>query len=276
MSTRPDARSRSGGERRDRAPAGRERGGSNQDRANRRPPGATPTPRARGVRRRRAWVAALACLLVVGGPLVVSLASPWLDVTRVEVRGAAPETRGEVEQAATVAPETSLLWLDGDPGGDEIAERVRTLPRIAGVEIDRDWPHTLVVTVAEREPVLAVPGPGGAALVDGAGFAYRTIPVAPRGVPTLGLPPGAAPSPTDPATLAAVHVVTSLPADLRRRVLGVTGNGAFDVQLALDGDRVVRWGADADDARKAAVLRALLTRPGSTYDVSSPELAVVR
>jgi cell division protein FtsQ len=37
----------------------------------------------------------------------------------------------------------------------------------------------------------------------------------------------------------------------------------------------VRWGADADDARKAAVLAPLLTRPGSTYDVSTPDLPVV-
>ncbi len=44
----------------------------------------------------------------------------------------------------------------------------------------------------------------------------------------------------------------------------------------LTGGREVRWGADADNERKAAVLGALLTRPGTLYDVSTPQLAVVR
>jgi len=143
--------------------------------------------------------------------------------------------------------------------------------------VTRQWPHTLAVTVVEREPVLAVPaGPGGVALVDASGFAYRTIAVAPRGVPTLRLPPGTAPAPEDPSTLAAVRVLGSLPPDLRRRVAEVRANGAFDVALALTDSRTARWGADADNPRKAAVLRALLSRPGSVYDVSSPDLAVVR
>lgn len=228
--------------------------------------------------RHRRWALVGVVVLVVGGMLGVTLGSPWLDVTRIEVVGAAPDTRASVEQAAAVAPGTSLVWLDGDLSGDGVAERVRALPRVASVEVGRGWPDTLVLTVAERAPVLAVPGPGsgGVALVDASGFAYRAVAVAPRGVPTLRLPPGTAPTPEDPSTLAAVRVLVSLPAELRRRVTEIRALGAFDVSFTLGDSRTVRWGGDADNARKAAVLRALLTRPGSTYDVSSPDLVVVR
>jgi cell division protein FtsQ len=159
---------------------------------------------------------------------------------------------------------------------------VLTIPRVATVDVRRELPGTVTVSVTEREPVLAVPGapaagaPAGAlALVDASGFAYRTVPTRPAGVPLLHLPPGVVPRPDDPATRAAVAVVTALPATLRRGLTDVTATSAFDVALALTGGRQVRWSADADNPRKAAVLGPLLTRPGTVYDVSTPELAVV-
>ncbi|HSK60599.1 MAG TPA: FtsQ-type POTRA domain-containing protein, partial [Actinomycetospora sp.] len=177
-----------------------------------------------------------------------------------------------VRTVAAVGPGTSLVWLDGD----EVAERVRTLPRIATVDVSRDWPRTLVITVTEREPVLAAPIPGGVLLVDATGFGYRTLPQRPDGVPTLALPPGVLPSPDEAGTRAAADVAVALPPALRAEVLEVRANGRFGVSFVLSGSREVRWGADADNERKAAVLSALLTRPGSVYDVSTPDLAVVR
>ena len=81
-------------------------------------------------------------------------------------------------------------------------------------------------------------------------------------------------SPGDPATVAAVRVLQALPAALRAKVTELRANGAYDVSFLLDG-RTVRWGADAEDERKAAVLGPLLTRPGSVFDVSTPDLPVV-
>jgi cell division protein FtsQ len=202
----------------------------------------------------------------------VTVFSPLLDVRDVQVVGAAPDQVEPIRAAAAVGPGTSLLWLDGD----EVVERVRTLPRIAAVAVSRGWPGTLVVTVAEREPVLAAPVPGGVLLVDATGFGYRTLPERPAGVPTLTLPPGVLPSPDEAGTRAAADVAVALPATLRAEVLEVRANGRFGVSFVLSGNREVRWGADTDNERKAAVLAALLTRPGSVYDVSTPDLAVVR
>ncbi|WP_433781729.1 cell division protein FtsQ/DivIB [Actinomycetospora sp. CA-101289] len=225
-----------------------------------------------GRRRRALWIGLAAGVLVVAALVWLTVFSPLLDVRDVAVVGAAPDQVEPIRTAAGVGAGTSLLWLDGD----EVAERVRTLPRIAAVDVSRDWPGTLVVTVAEREPVLAAPAPGGVLLVDATGFGYRTLPERPAGVPTLTLPPGVLPSPDEAGTRAAADVVVALPATLRADVLEVRANGRFDVSFVLSGSREVRWGADTDNERKAAVLAALLTRPGSVYDVSTPDLAVVR
>ncbi|PVZ08915.1 cell division protein FtsQ/DivIB [Actinomycetospora cinnamomea] len=231
--------------------------------------GARPGP---GRRRRRLWVGLVVGVLVAAALVYLTVFSPLLDVREVQVVGAAPDQVEAVRTATAVAPGTSLLWLDGD----DVAERVRTLPRTASVDVSRDWPGTLVVTVAEREPVLAVHAPGGVLLVDRTGFGYRTIAERPAGVPLLMLPPGVLPSPDEAATRAAADVVVALPPALRADVLEVRAHGRFDVSFVLRGNREVRWGADADNERKAAVLSALLTRPGSVYDVSTPDLAVVR
>jgi cell division protein FtsQ len=193
------------------------------------------------------------------------------DVTDVEVTGASPETLPAVRTAARVAPGTSLLWLDTSA----LDAQVQTIPRVATVDVRRSLPHTVTVAVTEREPVAAVPLGAGVALVDGTGFAYRTMPAPPPGIPRLVLGLGLAPSPSDPTTVAAVRVLAALPADLRRRVVEMAAQSPYDVSFTLDGNRTVRWGADAEDARKAAVLGPLLTRPGSTYDVSTPALPVV-
>ena len=234
-----------------------------------------PRPPVTGtVRRRRGiWIGVAVGVLLVAAIVYLTVWSPVLDVREVQVVGAAPDQVEPVRAAAGVEPDTSLLWLD--TGG--VAARVRELPRVATVDVSRDWPGTLVVTVAEREPVLAAPAPsGGVVLVDATGFGYRTMPVRPPGVPGLTLPPGMLPSPDEPGTRAAADVVVALPAALRADLVEVRANGPYDVAFVLTGDREVRWGADADNERKAAVLGALLTRPGSVYDVSTPDLAVVR
>ncbi|MEJ2870864.1 FtsQ-type POTRA domain-containing protein [Actinomycetospora sp. OC33-EN08] len=214
--------------------------------------------------------AGVLALLVAGGLVYLLGFSPVFDVRSVQVDGASPETLPAVQDAAAVPPDTSLLWLSTA----ELDARVATIPRVASVDVRRSLPGTVTVTVTEREPVVAVPVAGGVALVDATGFVYRTLPAPPAGVPRLVLPPAVAASPEDPATVAAVRVLQALPPELRRQVTELRAGSAYDVSFTLDG-RTVRWGADAEDERKAAVLGPLLTRPGSVYDVSTPELPVV-
>ena len=219
----------------------------------------------------RRGLGALIAAAVVGALVWLLGVSSVFDVTAVEVDGASAETLPAVRAAAQVAPGSSLLWLDTA----DVDARVQTIPRVATVDVRRALPHTVTVTVTEREPVAAMPLGTGVALVDGTGFAYRTMPAPPPGVPRLVLGPGLAAAPSDPTTVAAVRVLAALPADLRGRITELRAASPYDVSFSLDAGRSVRWGADVDDARKAAVLGPLLSQPGSTYDVSTPDLPVV-
>ena len=76
-------------------------------------------------------------------------------------------------------------------------------------------------------------------------------------------------------TDADAFVVNELPEKLRPDVVSVSATSGADVKVTLSGNRVVKWGSSDDTPRKAAVLLVLLSRPGTTYDVSSPDLATV-
>ncbi len=75
---------------------------------------------------------------------------------------------------------------------------------------------------------------------------------------------------------AAVSVLGELPADLRAQLAAVQEPSPSSVVLVLRDGRTVVWGAPGESARKAAVVAALLPRPGKTIDVTTPSLAVVR
>ncbi|NUT51458.1 MAG: FtsQ-type POTRA domain-containing protein [Saccharothrix sp.] len=189
--------------------------------------------------------------------------TPALGVRDVEVQGVVELTADQVREAAAVEPGTPLVRLDVDA----VAGRVRELPRVAGVEVERVLPGTVRLTVDEREPVGVVTAADGAHLVDGTGKDYATVGQPPAGLPELKA--------SADALVAAVTVLTGVPAPLREDVLVVSADSPSDVRLTLSRDREVRWGSPADTPRKAAVLEVLMTRKGTVFDVSSPELPTV-
>lgn len=231
------------------------------------PRGPRPLTRRRVLARR--WAAVTVFLALVAAGLAVYF-TPVLGVATVEVSGAVGLSADAVRSAAAVPPGTPMVRLDTGA----VAARVATLPRVATVQVSRDWPDTVRIAVTERTPVGVVPGPGGVHLVDGAGVDYATVPAsaAPPGLPRVDLP---AIAPDDPRTQAVVQVLAALPAQLRGRVAVVSAQTAGSVQLGLADGRTVRWGSSADSARKSAVLAALMTQPGKVFDVSSPDLPTI-
>lgn len=234
--------------------------------ANRRPKSAEYRARRRIILRRR-LVALLSVLTVVGLTYCVYF-TPMLGVSEVDVRGSVALTEDEVRAAAAITPGAPLVRLDLDG----IHDRVAALPRVSAVEVERQLPGTVRLLITERVPVGSVKMPDGYHLVDATGKDYAVLPTPAPGVPELVL---ALPSPSDAATSAVVGVVNELPEKLRPEVVSVAATTGADVRVTLTGDRVVKWGSSENTPRKAAVLLVLLTRPGTTYDVSSPDLATV-
>jgi cell division protein FtsQ len=205
------------------------------------------------------------------------LAGPLLAVRAVQVDGAATMPADQVTEAAGIGEGTPLLRVDVAAA----EARVARLPHVADVEVTRDWPDSVVITVVERVPVVVVGEPGRRSLVDEDGVLFDTVTgTPPAGVVPLDVPD---PGPGDPATLAGLAAVSALPADVRARVAGATADTAEDVALTLTDGTVVRWGDAGRSAAKAAALVALLEQiaaeglePAGTIDVSAPGAVVLR
>jgi cell division protein FtsQ len=191
-----------------------------------------------------------------------------LGVRSVDVAGVRGLTVAQVETAADIRNGTPMLRLDTVG----IITRVARLPRVAGVDVSREWPSTVRIDVTERDPVGVVPESDGVHLVDSTGLDYATVTTAPAGLPKIQLPLIAV---TDPRTQAVVRVLVALPSQLRTQVASVAAATPGNVMLTLAGGKRIRWGSADDSARKAAVLAALMTRPGTLYDVSSPDLPTI-
>lgn len=212
------------------------------------------------------WTALIA-VLVVGLGLLLYF-TPLMSTRSVAVTGLSEVTEGEVVAAAAVAPGTPLLQVDTDA----VAERVAEIRRIASVRVQRQYPSTLRVTVVERIPVVVRDYSDGVHLFDRDGVDFATAPP-PPGVPYLETEN---PGPTDPSTMAALQVMTSLRPDVASLVGRVSAPSAAAITLTLVDGRVVVWGTTDRTEEKALKLAALLTQPGQTYDVSSPDLPTVK
>jgi cell division protein FtsQ len=232
-----------------------------------------PVSKARYRRRRLAALLA-GLVLVVGlglGVRVLLYDAGLFDVQLVEVTGTVTVSQADVVAAAAVQAGAPLAAVDTDA----VAARVAALPPVESVHVERSWPHTITVAVTERVPVATVTTARGPALVDRSGVVYQGAPA--PGLPRLTTAPG----PDDPMTAAAVAVLASLPDALRARVetagATVMSPGApGQVTLRLADGKEVRWGTPERAEEKVAALTALLTQPGTVYDVTSPDLPTIR
>jgi cell division protein FtsQ len=191
-----------------------------------------------------------------------------LGVRSVEVIGVKEIPKADVLAAAAIEQGTPMVRLDAD----EAAARVATLPRVFEVVVQRSWPSTVEIVITERSPVAVRKAGKEIHLIDATGLDYAITKTAPRGLPTLAMDDV---RPDNPATEAAVTVLTAIPEQLRAKVVTIAAKTPGDVRLTLADKRVVVWGNARDNAHKAAVLAPLLTRPGKTYDVATPEFPTV-
>jgi cell division protein FtsQ len=212
------------------------------------------------------WTA-LISVIVVGLGLLLYF-TPVMSARDIVVVGLGAVTQEEVTSAVAVEPGTPLLQIDTDT----VAERVAAIRRVASVRVQREYPSTLRVTVVEREPVVVKDYPDGPHLFDRDGVDFAIAPP-PPGVPYLDTKN---PGPSDPPTKAALEVMTSLRPEVAAQVARVDAPSVAAITLQLNDGRQVVWGTTDRTEEKALKLGALLTQPGKTYDVSSPDLPTVK
>jgi cell division protein FtsQ len=230
--------------------------------------GDSKSPSRRAVRGLKVlmWSAAVS-VVVVGLGLLLYL-TPIMSARNIVVTGLGAVSQDEVAAAAAVQPGTPLLQVDTDA----VAERVAAIRRVASARVQRQYPSTLRVTVVERVPVVVKDYPDGLHMFDRDGVDFAVGPP-PPGVPFLD---AENPGPSDPATKAALQVMTSLRPEVAGQVGRVSAPSVAAITLTLVDGRTVVWGTTDRTEEKALKLGALLTQPGQTYDVSSPDLPTVK
>lgn len=212
------------------------------------------------------WTALLS-VVVVGLGLLLYF-TPIMSARNIVVTGLGAVSQEEVVTSAAVPSGTPLLQVDTDA----VAERVAAIRRVASARVQRQYPSTLRITVIERVPVVVKDFPDGAHMFDRDGVDFATSPP-PPGVPFLD---AENPGPSDPATKAALTVMTSLRPEVAGQVARISAPSVAAITLTLTDGRVVVWGTTDRTEEKALKLGALLTQPGQTYDVSSPDLPTVK
>jgi len=216
---------------------------------------------------RRRWTRPLLALAVIAVLAAVAVWVVWsstlLTSRQVAVVGLHRLTAEQVRQVAAVPMDVPLAKVDLGA----IERRVRTLPAVHGVTASRSWPHTVRIAVEERRPAVALPGSDGFLLVDFDAVAFETVGAPPEGVPQLRAKPSVL---TAGTVRAVVTILEAVPNGIGGKIAEVVAASADDVTLVLVDGRQIVWGSAADSERKADVLRALLKRPGTVYDVSAP------
>ncbi|WP_413602195.1 FtsQ-type POTRA domain-containing protein [Curtobacterium sp. Curtsp57] len=226
--------------------------------------------------RRVAWATAGGVVVVLGVSILVAVYSPLMALRTIEIKGTSRVDDAALRQALSEQIGTPLARLDFGA----IKKDIAGFPLIESYVTEEEPPNTLVVTVTERSPVVAVKTGDSFSLVDPAGIVVQSSPTQPDTMPLADI--GSAKLGSS-VFRTMTEVVLALPSTVRAQVSGVSATTADDVTLTMkDGSRVV-WGSPDESDAKAALLDALVKDHASRdpdtaveYDVSAPDNGIIR
>jgi cell division protein FtsQ len=231
----------------------------------------------------RSLVIGLVLLALGIGTYAAALETSMFAVTTVDVRGGTAEVRAEVRAVLAGELGRSLLKVNGQ----EVAQRVDSLPDVRSFTYDRAFPHTLRVVVRRQVPVLVVRRVPGrdAFLVAASGMVMRMLPH-PRlsSLPRLWVKKDVQLTVGLRVPRDVIGASTALAA---LRGSGLPGGvatvsvGKGELTLTLGGGLQVLLGDPGDIRLKLAVARRILQQTGAAaggagyLDVSVPARAVL-
>lgn len=229
--------------------------------------GEQPVPVRRTGRRALLWSGAALGAVVL---LVWIVAfSPVLGVSTVQVSGTRTLSAAQVIAASGVHHGEPLVRIDTGV----VAHHVESLPAVASATVHTSYPHTVTIDVVERVAVGYLADGSQYVLVDHGGVRFRTVAARPARIPAFEVPAGPHQADTDSAV---AQVAAALPVSVLGQIASIQAFDANAITLLLVDHRVVAWGSADRTKDKAAILPALLTRPGTSIDISNPDQVVVR
>jgi cell division protein FtsQ len=132
----------------------------------------------------RSLLLGFAIVAGAAGLYVLARSTPMFALSSVDVEGAPPAVAAHVRAALAPLEGESLLALDTA----ELERRLGRLPEVAGFSYDRDFPHTLRVTIRAEHPVAVARRGPKAWLVAASSRVISALPVHARpGLPRIWL-----------------------------------------------------------------------------------------
>jgi cell division protein FtsQ len=215
-------------------------------------------------------------VLVAVGLYVGARVTPLFAIDTIEVRGVEPGLAVRVRNALTPIVGSSLVAFDSTDGD----RRLAAVPVVASATYDRDFPHTLVVTVVPEVPVALLRRGPDSWVVSDSGRVLRRVRKRPLpDLPRIWLPPtadplvGAAVADESAATVRAVSLMREVRLPVPIRSVRLVDR---ELTITLSSGTVVVLGSPSRIPLKLAVAaRVLPLTPAARWvDVSVPERTV--
>jgi cell division protein FtsQ len=219
---------------------------------------------------------ALAVLILVGAAVAI-YRSPLFSITRVEIVGTEHMSRADVVRLAAVPVDATLIRFPAD----QVVANIERDPRVESVAVSRVFPDAMRIRVVERTPIAVVDTGSATWLVDAKGFVIAAASGTATGsvstTPTAGLPlvrdvPGldlkAGRQTTSEPLLNVVAVLSTISAELRSQVTGVSAPDIDSTTLYTTDKVEIVFGSATDAAKKdAIVLKILADQRGKVVSI---------
>ncbi|MDY6050658.1 MAG: FtsQ-type POTRA domain-containing protein [Corynebacterium sp.] len=217
----------------------------------------------------RRWLfGTLAALVVVVCALAVVYVVPVVKVGTIAVEGAVHADVAAVQSATGVSLGENLMRVDTARAADGVIG----VPWVKRATVSRAFPSTLRVVVEEQEAVAFVTRGDGTHLINELGQEFVIAPAEIGMIEIQDTPEGVDNSALYGDVLA---VVAALGEDVLGNVARVHAPGRYQISLELLDGRTVYWGSAEQAAAKAAATSIVLTREGTVFNVSAPDLVTV-
>ncbi|BCV20890.1 cell division protein FtsQ/DivIB [Moorella sp. Hama-1] len=228
---------------------------------------AVPAHSPRVYRRRRQRIRRLLFFFLAITALFYFIHSGFFSLENIVITGNDHIATTDLEGLLGVTRGTNLWQLDTGT----LARRLATHPLVAGAQVSRRWPHTLLVRIQERVPVALLVADGSFLLVDATGMVMERV----SQVGSLNLPlisgldklakigPGSRID--NPALAAALAVLQQVPAADLNQLREIVAPAPGNLQLIWAGQIRVRFGDSQQVAAKLDRLHeALQGLPGNS------------
>lgn len=214
-----------------------------------------------------AWVLTFSIVLTSGAAVAyLAQRNSTAEVGKVQVVGVDTQLAAKILKVAAISKGEQITELDQDAA----AGRVLSLPDIRSVKFDRKWNNNFVISVELRDPIGWYKYKDQLNYIDSDGSTY----ISNAEQPDLELIVFSALS--NRAREYSVTAFFDLPPKVANKVVQANARSSSNIRFILkDGVEVV-WGDIERPERKAEVLEVLMQRTAKLYDVSAPDLPIIR